>query len=116
MFKSILTAAIVSVGLASAAIALPAAPSSSQLSVSSDVIQVKKEWNKKGNWNNKNNWNSNKNWSNNRGKKGNWKYGKRNYNNRNFYAGRSYNYRYSSRPYGWQARGCILAGPIWLCP
>lgn len=109
MFKSILTAAIVSVGLASAAIALPAAPSSSQLSVSSDVIQVKK-----GDWNHKGNWNNNKKWSN-KGKKGNWKYGKKHYNN-NFYAGRKYNYRYSSRPWGWQSRGCVLVGPVWLCP
>lgn len=99
MLKSILTAAIVTVGLSSTAIALPAAPSSSQLTVSSDVIQVRK-----GDWNNKRNWN----------KKGNWQ-GKRHYN-RNYYGGRHYKHRYSARPYGWQRRGCIVVGPAWLCP
>jgi hypothetical protein len=23
---------------------------------------------------------------------------------------------YSSRPYGWQTRGCIIVGPVWFCP
>lgn len=25
-------------------------------------------------------------------------------------------HRYSSRPYNWQRRGCVLVGPVWLCP
>ncbi len=37
-------------------------------------------------------------------------------------AGRHYRHappgwrRYSSRPYGWQTRGCIVIGPVWYCP
>lgn len=37
-------------------------------------------------------------------------------------AGRHYKHappgyrRYSSRPYGWQTRGCIVVGPVWWCP
>lgn len=24
--------------------------------------------------------------------------------------------RYSTRPYDWQRRGCIIVGPLWFCP
>jgi hypothetical protein len=25
-------------------------------------------------------------------------------------------HRYHSRPYGWRARGCVVVGPVWVCP
>ncbi len=25
-------------------------------------------------------------------------------------------HRYHSRPYNWRARGCVVVGPVWVCP
>jgi len=25
-------------------------------------------------------------------------------------------HRYHSRPYNWASRGCIVVGPLWMCP
>jgi Ni/Co efflux regulator RcnB len=25
-------------------------------------------------------------------------------------------HRYSARPWNWQTRGCVAAGPVWVCP
>jgi hypothetical protein len=32
------------------------------------------------------------------------------------YGNRYWNYRYTYRPLGWQAWGCIAVGPFWYCP
>ena len=107
MLKSIMTAAILSVGLATAAIALPASPGS-QPSATSDVIQIKK-----GDWDNRGKWKKNK-WSRNN---------HRNYgHSRNYRKGYAYRSpppgwnRYAARPWGWQRRGCVSIGPAWFCP
>lgn len=102
MFKSILTAAIVSVGVASAALAVPSAPATSPVtSASTDVLQVK----------------ANKNY-----KKGKWNKGHANKRRNKYVAAHKYRYapnnwhRYSYRPLRWQARGCIVVGALWYCP
>lgn len=54
--------------------------------------------------------NRNRNWNRNR------------YSRNRFRAGRSYRSaprgwrRYSSRPYNYRARGCVIIGPVWFCP
>ena len=100
MFRPILLASILSFGLVSAAVALPGHVGS--LGGTSDVIQVKKDWDK-------DDWKHNK-WK----KSGNWhKYNENKYSYRNPpYGWHSYNYR----PYGWANRGCIIVGPLWYCP
>ena len=106
MFRSIFAASILSIGVVSAAAALPGHVGTPDKS--SDVIQVKKEWDK-DDWKH-DNW-KHKNWN----KSGNWhKYNKHKYSYRNGppYGWRSYNYR----PYGWANRGCIIVGPLWYCP
>ena len=25
-------------------------------------------------------------------------------------------HRYHSRPYNWRSRGCVVVGPVWVCP
>ena len=107
MLKSIMTAAILSVGFATAAIALPVSPGS-QPAATNNVIQVKKgDWDHKGKWNKKK-------WS----KKDNWKYGK------GHHYKKGYGYRnpppgwnqYAYRPWGWERRGCVVIGRAWFCP
>jgi hypothetical protein len=46
----------------------------------------------------------------------------RRYGNRGWRSGRRYGRRYSGwrrysyRPYNYRSRGCIVLGPVWLCP
>ena len=104
MFKSILTAAIISVGIASAAFTLPSAPSTSPVaSASTDVLLVKQG---KGY------------------KKGHKGHAARHANrqHKRYAAAHKYRYapknwhRYSYRPLAWQVRGCVVVGVIWYCP
>jgi hypothetical protein len=103
MMKSIFVASVVSLGLASAAYALPGHIASPGAAASIDTLQVKKDW-KKGDW-------KHDDW-----KKGDWKrHNKHRYgygNDHPPYGWRSYHYR----PYGWATRGCIAIGPLWYCP
>jgi opacity protein-like surface antigen len=103
MMKSILAASVLTVGVVSAAFALPAHVTSPN-AATSDLLQVKKDW-KKGDW-------KHDNWK----KSGNWhKYNKNKYSHRYNYpphGWRSYNYR----PYGWANRGCVIIGPLWYSP
>jgi len=102
MLKSILTAAIISVGVASAALAVPSAPSTSPVaSASTDLLQIK----------------SGKNY-----KKGKMNKGHAYRHQKRYAAAHKYRYapknwhRYSYRPLGWQPRGCIVVGALWYCP
>lgn len=103
MIKSLCAASVLSLGIVSAAFALPAHVAAPSLATSSDVVQVKKDW-KHNNWKH-NNWKHGGNWH---------KY------NKNKYSYRRYPphgwHSYSSRPYGWANRGCIIVGPLWYCP
>jgi hypothetical protein len=54
-----------------------------------------------------------------------YKYKRKGYrkgHHKGYRAGRHYRHapsgwrRYSSRPYGWQTRGCVVVGPVWFCP
>jgi hypothetical protein len=96
MIKSVLAASVVSLGVVSAAFALPAHVAAPSPANPADILQVKKDWKhddwKHDNWKHSNNWH---------------KY------NKNKYSGwRSYSYR----PYGWANRGCVVVGPLWYCP
>ena len=105
MKKTAMTLAVLALGglmstMASAAPLSSAAGATSGIA-SSDIEQVR---DRKGNWNNNNR-------------------NVRKYNNRRkYHAGRRYNRapsnwrRYSSRPYGWRTRGCVIVGPVWFCP
>jgi hypothetical protein len=44
-------------------------------------------------------------------------YRNRGYGNRG-YRGDRYRgwHRYSHRPSGWRSRGCVIVGPVWVCP
>jgi hypothetical protein len=95
MIKTILAATVLALGVVSAAQAVTIKPSASpNLSASSDLVEVGKK-------------------SYNRGHK---------YHRGKYHPGRKYHRApkgwrsYSYRPYGWQARGCIVAGPLWFCP
>jgi len=104
MFKSILTAAIISVGVASAALAVPSAPSTSPVaSASTDLLQVKASKNYK------------------KGNKGHaYRHANRQHNK--YAAAHKYRYapknwhHYNYRPLAWQPRGCIVVGALWYCP
>ncbi|MFA5955969.1 hypothetical protein [Hyphomicrobium sp.] len=45
-------------------------------------------------------------------RRGNWRH------NRGYRGGDRYRgwHRYHSRPHGWRARGCVVVGPVWVCP
>jgi hypothetical protein len=45
-------------------------------------------------------------------------YGNRGYRRGRYYGGNRYRgwHRYNSRPYGWRSRGCVIVGPVWVCP
>ena len=112
MIKSILAASIITLGVMSAASALPGHVASPG-AASTDLLQVKKDW-KKSDWKH-DNW-KHDDWKRDNWKKsGNWhKYNKNKYSYRN---GPPYGWHsYNSRPYGWANRGCIIAGPLWYCP
>ena len=101
MIKSILAASVVSVGVVSAAFALPAHVAAPSPANQPDILHVKKDWKhddwKHDDWKH-NSWKHSNNWH---------KY------NKNRYSGwQSYSYR----PYGWANRGCVVVGPIWYCP
>jgi hypothetical protein len=97
MIKPILTAAILGTTIVSTAWALPVAPANHvEKSGLPAVVQVKDYDNHHGNKHYGKNWHhDNHQWADHR------------YDNWN---------RYSSRPYGWQSRGCVLVGPLWFCP
>ncbi len=103
MMKSIVVASVLSLGVVSAAFALPAHVAAPSPTSSGDIVQVKKDW-KNNNWKH-DNWKHGNNWR---------KYNKNKYSYRGRapYGWRSYNYR----PYGWANRGCIIVGPLWYCP
>lgn len=95
MIKSILAAAILSLGVVSVALAFTPSPATSpQLSVASDVLQVKYKGYKGHKYNKYNKYKNSHRYS--HAPKG-W---------------RSYNYR----PYRWAHRGCVIIGPVWYCP
>jgi Ni/Co efflux regulator RcnB len=99
MIKPILVAAAVSfaaVGIATAATVGPiASPKAS--SVTSDLVEVKQ----KG-----------------KGKYRGHKYRGHKFHRHHYRGGSKYRgwKRYHYRPYGWYGRGCVLIGPVWLCP
>jgi len=97
MIKSIMFAAGLSLAIVPAASAM--APVQKPGVATSDLVQVKKHW--KGD---NRRWNKNKHW---RGKSYSRHY--------RHHPPRGWN-RYSSRPWGWQRRGCIIVGPVWYCP
>lgn len=105
MIKTILAATVLALGVVSAAQAVTIKPSASpNVSASSDLVEVgKKSYKGKGNY------------------KGS-KYRGHKYHRGKYHAGRKYHRApkgwrsYSYRPYGWQARGCIVAGPLWFRP
>jgi hypothetical protein len=103
MMKSIIAASVLSLGVASAAYALPAHVATPSQANASDVVQVRKDW-KNNDWK-RNNWKHGNNWR---------KYNKHRYS----YGGRApYGWHsYSYRPYGWANRGCVIFGPLWYCP
>ena len=41
---------------------------------------------------------------------------KKHYNKKYHHGGKYYGHSYSYRPRGWQALGCVAAGPVWYCP
>ncbi len=116
MFKSILAACVVSVGVATAALALPLGPASAPTgSGASDLVDVKSYKSYK----------SYKGYKGNKGfkpyKKNKWS-GKKRYSKNKYSYGHGYKHppknwhSYSYRPLGWQLRGCMAIGPLWYCP
>jgi hypothetical protein len=114
MMKSIVSAAVLSLSIISAAWALPV-PSASQVpqAGASDLVLVGKKGHGGKNWNRGRNYNKN------------WKHHGRNYN-RNWnrggkwrgyhHRGRYWGHRYYYRPWNWNVLGCINVGPVWYCP
>jgi hypothetical protein len=106
MIRSILSAAVLSLMVVSAAWAWPA-PSNTQLPTlsSTDLLQVGHGGGYHGN-------------------KGYKNYNYKHYNyNYKYHGGGGYHYgnrywghRYNYRPYNWQTLGCIVVGPVWYCP
>jgi len=99
MMKSILAASVLSLGVVSAAFALPAHVAAPSPANSAGIVQVKKDW-KNDNWKHGNNWN---------------KYNKNKYSYRSGHAPYGW-HSYSYRPYAWANRGCVIIGPLWYCP
>jgi len=105
MMKSIIAASVLSLGVVSAAFALPAHVATPSQANSSDVVQVKKDWKHDDDWKH-NNWKHSNNWR---------KYNKNRYSYR--YGHPPYGWHsYSYRPYDWANRGCVIIGPLWYCP
>jgi hypothetical protein len=55
--------------------------------------------------------------------RGHARYRHRNYRRNHYRGHRHYRHnryrgwhRYHSRPWNWRTRGCILLGPVWVCP
>ena len=104
MIKPILTAAIVSMTIMSAAAALPVAPAQRpSAGTASDLVQVGAKY--KGNKH--------------------YKHYNKKYHGKGhgrYHPGYRYHdaprnwHRYSYRPYDWEDRGCIIVGPLWFCP
>ena len=49
----------------------------------------------------------------------NWRgHGRRNYGHRGWRHHDRYRgwHRYHSRPWNWHSRGCVVLGPVWVCP
>ena len=106
MIRSILSAAVLSLMVVSAAWSWPA-PSKTQLPPldSTNLIQVGHGGGHHGN--NHHNY-----------KNHNYKHYNYNYHGggRYHYGNRYWGHRYNYRPYGWQTLGCIAVGPVWYCP
>jgi hypothetical protein len=98
MIKSVLSATILSLLLASSAWAI--APSI-KMAPTSNIVDVGYN---KGHYN--------------KGyyKHHNYNYAHKNYRGRYHYANRYWGHRYYVRPYNWQTIGCIAVGPVWYCP
>jgi hypothetical protein len=47
----------------------------------------------------------------------NWRHN-RNWRHRGWRGGDRYRgwHRYHSRPWNWRTRGCVVLGPVWVCP
>ena len=100
MIKPILTAATLSLAAATAAWALPVSQTTLLPPLtSSDLIQV----GKKGG--------GGKHHSG-----GGKHHGGGHHGGRYYHGGRYWGHRYYYQPYGWQALGCVIVGPVWYCP
>jgi hypothetical protein len=105
MIRSILSAAVLSLMVVSAAWAWPASPTTQLTPVAStDLVQIGYHGGGHKNYN----------------KKYNYKHYNNHYNyhggGRYHYGNRYWGHRYNYRPYGWQTLGCIAVGPVWYCP
>lgn len=105
MIKAALIATMLSVATLATAWAVPSAPASNTVDVStSNLVEVghggKKGWGGKGHWK-KGHWGPGKGWRHGRG----W-----------HHRGRYWKHRYHYRPRYWQRWGCVLVGPFWYCP
>ena len=104
MIKSILAAAILSLGVVTVALAFTPSPATSpKVVVTSDLIQVKSKGYKSGGY-----------------KGGKWHHGKGHGHryadsHRYKYAPKGWRH-YNYRPYRWEHRGCVIVGPLWYCP
>ena len=104
MIKSILAAAILSLGVVTVALAFTPSPATSpQVAATSDLIQVKSKGYKSGGY-----------------KGGTWHHGKGHGHryadsHRYKYAPKGWRH-YNYRPYRWEHRGCVIVGPLWYCP
>jgi hypothetical protein len=104
MIRSILAAAILSLGVVSVALAFAPSPATSpKLAVASDLVQVGHKGHKGGKWNS-GKWHGNRHAY------------KHNYNVHRYKSAPHGWRHYSYRPYRWAFRGCVLIGPLWYCP
>jgi Ni/Co efflux regulator RcnB len=109
MIKQILSAAVLSFALVSAAWALPAAPKTELPALNqSDIIQVGKKSHGHHHGGKHYNKHYNKHYKYHGAK--HWKGG------RYYHGGRYWGHRYYYRPWNWQALGCVVVGPVWYCP
>jgi len=101
MIKSVLSASILSLLLASSAWAI--APSV-KMEPTSNIVDVGYN---KGHY---------KHYNHNYAYRNYHGYAHRNNYGRYRYANRYWGHRYYVRPYNWQTIGCIAVGPVWYCP
>ena len=121
MIKPILTAATLSLAAATAAWALPVSQTTLLPPLtSSDLIQV----GKKGGGGKHHGGGGKHHGGGHHGGKhyGGGHHGRRYYHGgghhggRYYHGGRYWGHRYYYQPYGWQALGCVIVGPVWYCP
>jgi hypothetical protein len=97
MIRSILAAAVLSLGVVSVALAFTPSPATSpQVVVTTDVLQVKHKGNKGGKWHAK-------------------RHDKYVHAHRYSHAPKGWRH-YGYRPYRWSHRGCVVIGNLWYCP